>query len=416
MRRRTLDDMSPRPPEGAAPPADGGLPAAALTELPSRAFGVYVHVPYCASRCGYCDFNTYTAAELGGGTSAAGYAATAVAELALAARVLGAGAPPVDTVFFGGGTPTLLPPADLGAVLAAVGDVFGLRPGAEVTTEANPESVDARALEQLRDAGFTRISFGMQSARAHVLATLDRRHTPGRLADVVRWARKAGFEQVSVDLIYGTPGESERDWAASLAAAVELAPDHVSAYALTVEEGTRLARKVRRGELAAPEDDVLADRYLQADEALTAAGLGAYEVSNWARGADARCRHNLGYWRGDTWWGVGPGAHSHVGGVRWWNVRHPAEYTERLRRGHSPAQAREILGADARYLENVMLGVRLSDGLPVSELTAAGRRGLDELAATGLVDRAGLAAGLVRLTREGRLLTDAVVRALLPDV
>lgn len=407
--------MSAKPPEGDPPPADGGLPTTAVAELPQRAFGIYVHVPYCASRCGYCDFNTYTASELGGGASAATYASTAIAELALAARVLGDDVPPVDTVFFGGGTPTLLPPADLGALLAAVDDTFGLRPGAEVTTEANPESVDAVALEQLRAAGFTRISFGMQSARPHVLATLDRRHTPGRLPDVVCWARKAGFEQISVDLIYGAPGESDRDWAASLAAAIELAPDHVSAYALTVEDGTRLSRRVRRGELLEPDDDLLADRYTQADEAFAAAGLTAYEVSNWASGPTAWCRHNLGYWRGDSWWGVGPGAHSHVGGVRWWNVRHPSEYTDRLRRGVSPAQARETVDADARYMEHVMLAVRMSDGLPVSDLVEAGRGGLDDLAATGLLDPAALADGRVRLTREGRLLTDTVVRALLPD-
>jgi oxygen-independent coproporphyrinogen-3 oxidase len=407
--------MSPRPPEGDPAPADGGLPAAALAELPGRAFGIYLHVPFCASRCGYCDFNTYTAAELGGGGSAAGFAATAIGEIRLAARVLGPGAPPVDTVFVGGGTPTLLPPADLAAMLAAVDETFGLRPGAEVTTEANPESVDAAALEQLRAAGFTRISFGMQSARPHVLALLDRQHTPGRLPDVVSWARKAGFEQVSVDLIYGAPRESEQDWADSLRAAVELSPNHVSAYALTVEDGTSLARRVRRGELLEPDGDLLADRYTQADEAFEAAGLTAYEVSNWASGRDAWCRHNLGYWRGDSWWGVGPGAHSHVGGVRWWNVRHPTEYARRLGDGLSPAQAREILRPDDRYVEGVMLGVRLSDGLPLADLTAAGATAVPGLARDGLLDPGALAADRVRLTRRGRLLTDTVVRALLAD-
>ncbi|MBL7500137.1 coproporphyrinogen III oxidase [Frankia sp. CNm7] len=408
--------MSSKPPEGLPAPADGGLPATALAELPLRPLGVYIHVPYCASRCGYCDFNTYTASELGGGTSAATYAATAIEEIRLAARVLGPGAPPVDTVFFGGGTPTLLPPADLAALLAAVDETFGLRPGAEVTTEANPESVDAASLEQLRAAGFTRVSFGMQSARPHVLAALDRRHTPGRLPDVVCWARKAGFDQVSVDLIYGAPGESDRDWAASLEGALELAPDHVSAYALTVEDGTKLARRVRRGELLEPDDDLLADRYLQADETLTAAGLSAYEVSNWATGPSAWCRHNLGYWRGGGWWGVGPGAHSHVGGVRWWNVRHPSEYGDRLRAGQSPARAREVLDPRERQLERVMLGVRLAEGLPLAELTPAGAAALDELVGSGLVAPEGLADGRVRLTRDGRLLTDTVVRALLSDL
>lgn len=407
--------MPPKPPEGEVPPANGGLPASALAELTGHAFGIYIHVPYCATRCGYCDFNTYTATELGGGASQAAYAETAAAEIRFAREVLGPAPPPVDTVFVGGGTPTLLPPADLAALLAAVDAEFGLRQGAEVTTEANPESVDTAALERLRAAGFTRISFGMQSARPHVLATLDRAHTPGRVPDVVAWARKAGFEQVSVDLIYGAPGESERDWAESLEAALALAPDHISAYALTVEEGTRLARRVRRGELLPPDDDLLADRYTQADETLAAAGFSAYEVSNWARDRDAWCRHNLGYWRGDNWWGIGPGAHSHVGGVRWWNVRHPAEYAGRVGAGTSPAQARETLRPQDRYLERVMLGVRIADGLPLAELAPAGAAAVPGLVDGGLVDPDGVAAGRVRLTRRGRLLADTVVRALLPD-
>jgi oxygen-independent coproporphyrinogen-3 oxidase len=407
--------MPSKPPEGEPAPADGSLPAAALAELPDRAFGMYLHVPYCASRCGYCDFNTYTAGELGGGASAASFAEVAAAEIRLARRVLGAAAGPVDTVFVGGGTPTLLPPADLGMLLGVLSDEFGLRPDAEVTTEANPESVDAAALEQLRAAGYTRVSFGMQSARAHVLATLDRQHTPGRVPDVVAWARKAGFGQVSVDLIYGAPGESERDWAASLRAAIEVAPDHVSAYALTVEDGTKLARRIRRGELLEPDDDLLADRYTQADEAFEAAGMAAYEVSNWAREPAGHCRHNLGYWRSDNWWGIGPGAHSHVGGVRWWNVRHPTEYGARLDAGVSPAAAREELDARTRRTERVMLGVRLAEGLPVGELTPAGFAATPGLVDGGLIDPLAIEGGRIRLTRRGRLLADTVIRAVLPD-
>ena len=239
---------------------------------------------------------------------------------------------PVQTVFFGGGTPTLLDPADLGRVLHAIDVEFGLAPDAEVTTEANPESVDAASLNQLREQGFTRISFGMQSARPHVLATLDRRHTPGRVAEAVQGARAAGFDNVSLDLIYGTPGESLDDWRISVETALALQPDHVSAYALIVEDGTPLARKVNRGELPAPDDDDLADKYELADDALTAAGLDWYEVSNWGR----PCRHNLAYWRGADWWGIGPGAHSHVGGTRWWNVKHPAAYAARLAARQEP--------------------------------------------------------------------------------
>ncbi|CAI7976841.1 MULTISPECIES: radical SAM family heme chaperone HemW [unclassified Parafrankia] len=409
--------MPSKPLEGAPAPVDGALPDAALTEVGTRPFGVYVHVPYCAARCGYCDFNTYTPAELGAGGQggAASFVDSVATEARLARSVLGERDLTVSTVFVGGGTPTLLPAADLAKVLRVLDDTFGLAGDAEVTTEANPESVDRETLEQLRASGYTRISFGMQSARPHVLAALDRRHTPGRVPEVVGWARSAGFRQLSLDLIYGAPGESESDWAASLDTVIELAPDHVSAYALTVEEGTKLSRRVRRGELLEPDDDLLADRYLQADEALAAAGLTNYEVSNWARDQSSWCRHNMGYWRGDDWWGLGPGAHSHVGGVRWWNVRHPTEYATRVGAGHSPAAGREVLDAQARRVERVMLGVRLVEGLG---LDALGEQALDvaaELAADGLIVADVLAQGRVALTRRGRLLTDTVVRALLPD-
>ncbi|MGZ4651186.1 MAG: radical SAM family heme chaperone HemW, partial [Kineosporiaceae bacterium] len=342
---------------------------------PARAFGVYVHVPFCAVRCGYCDFNTYTAAELGGGADQAAYAGTAIGELDVAAGVLDrAGLPPrpAATVFFGGGTPTLLPAADLVRILGAVRDRFGLAPDAEVTTEANPDSVTPQALELLAAAGVSRVSLGMQSAVPHVLATLDRTHDPARVPQAVAWARAAGLA-VSLDLIYGTPGESLADWRTSLDAALACAPDHVSAYALVVEEDTRMAAKVRRGELPPPDDDALADAYELAEEVLGTAGYGWYEVSNWARTPADACRHNLGYWRGDDWWGIGPGAHSHVGGVRWWNVRHPRAYAGRVADAVSPAQAREVLGPAERYEERVLLGVRLAEGLEVDELATAAR-------------------------------------------
>ncbi len=402
-------------PDGDPAPADGGLPAPALAGLGDRAFGIYVHVPFCATRCGYCDFNTYTAEELGSapGASRTTYAEAAIGELRLARRVLAEVDLPVATVFVGGGTPTLLPPEDLGRILHAVDTEFGLAPGAEVTTEANPESVDPDYLERLRAQGFTRVSFGMQSARPHVLATLDRRHTPGRPEQCVAEARAAGFEHVNLDLIYGTPGESDHDWQASLDAAVAAGPDHVSAYALIIEDGTRMAGQVRRGVLAAPDDDVLADRYLQADDTLRQAGLTWYEVSNWSRTPEARCRHNLLYWTGGSWWGVGPGAHSHVGGVRWWNVKHPLTYAERLAAGTSPAAGRETLDTANRRLERVMLEVRLADGLELTALDQAGLAAAQVAADDGLLDRPALAAGRAVLTRRGRLLADAVVRSLL---
>ena len=400
------------PPPGEPGPADGALPASALAGLGTRPFGIYVHVPFCATRCGYCDFNTYTAAELGPGASRAGYAAQAVAEIRLARRVLGTADLPVTSVFFGGGTPTLLPPGDLGAILAAIGAEFGLAPGAEVTTEANPESADQAALAQLRAAGFTRISLGMQSAVPHVLAVLDRVHQPGRPQACARWARAAGFEHVSLDLIYGTPGESDADWDDSLRAAVAAGPDHISAYALIVEDGTRLAARIRRGELPEPDEDALADRYLMADELLSRRGLDWYEISNWAAGPAARCRHNLLYWTGGDWWGVGPGAHSHVGGTRWWNVRHPAAYARRLAAGTSPAQAREVLSGAERRTEDIMLRTRLAAGCPAAGLSPAGRAAAAAAAADGLARGADLDAGRVVLTRRGRLLADAVIRGL----
>ena len=403
--------MPSAPPPGDPAPADGRLPEEALAEIGKQPFGLYVHVPFCRVRCGYCDFNTYTAEELGPGASRASYAESAIAEVRLARRVLGDVDLPVSTVFVGGGTPTLLPPADLAAVLAATAGEFGLAPDVEVTTESNPDSVTRWDLEELRESGFTRVSFGMQSAQPHVLATLDRTHDPLRVPAAVEWARSAGFEQVSLDLIYGTPGESLADWQASLDAALACEPDHVSAYALIVEDGTALARRVRRGELPAPDDDDLADKYLAADERLGAAGLGWYEVSNWARDEAARCRHNVRYWTGADWWGVGPGAHSHVGGVRWWNVRHPAAYAERLAGGDSPAHGREVLAPEQRRVERVLLETRLDTGLDAGILDETGRA-----AVPGLVDRGLLVddGGALVLTLPGRLLADAVVRDLLP--
>ncbi|MEU8112456.1 radical SAM family heme chaperone HemW [Micromonospora sp. NPDC048947] len=402
-------------PDGETVPVDGSLPATATTAVGARGFGVYVHVPFCASRCGYCDFNTYTAAELGGGASREGYADTVLAELALAARVLGNNPPPrVDTVFVGGGTPTLLPADDLARILDGIDRTWGLAADAEVTTEANPESVTPESLKLLRAAGYTRISLGMQSASPGVLAILDRKHSAGRATAAALEARDAGFEHVNLDLIYGTPGERAEDFAASLEQVVAAGVDHVSAYALIVEDGTRLAARMRRGELAYPSDDVAADRYLAAEAALDAAGLSWYEVSNWARTEQARCRHNLLYWTGADWWGLGPGAHSHVGGVRWWNVKHPTTYAQRLATGASPGLAREVLTVDEAHMEDVMLRLRLASGLPLAVLDATGRAGAERALAGGLLAADEYAAGRAVLTLRGRLLADAVVRDLLP--
>ena len=404
-------------PLGDPAPSDGLLPQQAADGAANRAFGLYVHIPFCAVRCGYCDFNTYTATELGGGASQDAYASTAISEVDFAVRVLEQSGLPsrkLRTVFFGGGTPTLLPAEDLARILGAAIDRWGIEPGAEVTTEANPDSVTPESLQLLADAGFTRVSFGMQSAVPHVLKVLDRTHSPSRVPLVVQWARDAGLA-VSLDLIYGTPGESLEDWRFSLETALSYQPDHISAYALIVEDGTKLAAQIRRGEVPGIDDDDHADKYELADQMITDAGLRWYEVSNWSATAEQACRHNLAYWRGDDWWGIGPGAHSHVGGVRWWNVKHPTAYAGRLGSGVSPAAGRETLDAGTRAMERIMLEARLASGLAVSTLSDQGRHAVAGLIADGLVEPAKAFRGSLVLTLKGRLLADAVVRRILPD-
>ena len=403
-------------PQGDPPPPDGRLDRTTLQQAADAPFGFYVHVPFCSTRCGYCDFNTYTAEELGPGVSRGSYADTVLRELRLAAEVLDGVVPPVSTIFFGGGTPTLLPAEHLGLVIREIRDRFGVADDVEITTEANPETVTPAYLAALREAGFTRISLGMQSAVPKVLAVLDRTHRPGRPEEAVAEARAAGFEHVNLDLIYGSPHETDADWQASLDAAIGAGPDHVSAYALVVEKGTALARQVASGVVPAPDDDVLADRYVTADEALRAAGYHWYEVSNWATSDAARCRHNELYWSDANWWGLGPGAHSHVSGVRWWNVKHPVRYDALLDAGASPAAGRETLDADARLTERVMLGVRLREGLAADSLPPASLRVLPQLVSWGLLDPASVAGGRVVLTQRGRLMADAVVRELLVAV
>ncbi|MDY6995253.1 MAG: radical SAM family heme chaperone HemW [Actinomycetota bacterium] len=382
----------------------GGLPRLAV---PAAPFGVYVHVPFCATRCGYCDFNTYTPSELGG-ANPEGWLAALRTELRLGAAHLGA-TPPVDTVFVGGGTPSLLGAAGLTEVLDAVAEHFGLAPDAEVTTEANPESTSPEFFAGLRAAGYTRVSLGMQSTAAHVLAALDRVHAPGRALEAAREAAAEGFEHVNLDLIYGTPGETDDDLLRSVDDAVAAGVDHVSAYALVVEDGTALARRVRRGQIGAPDDDVLAHRYELLDRRLNEAGLAWYEVSNWSR-PGGECRHNIGYWDGGRWWGAGPGAHSFVEATRWWNVKHPNSYAAALGAGGLPVADFETLDEATAHVEDVMLRIRLRTGLPAAVLSGDERARAQTAIDDGLLSRQG---DRLVLTDRGRLLADGVVRALL---
>lgn len=325
----------------------------------------------------------------------------------------GADVPPVSTVFFGGGTPTMLRPSQLGELVGHVRDLWGLCPDAEVTTEANPETLDAQVLNGLLEGGVNRLSMGMQSADERVLALLDRHHTPQRAVHMARLAREVGFDDISLDLIFGTPGESVDSWRASLESALEADVDHLSAYSLIVEEGTRFAARVRRGELPMTDEDDLADKYLITEQVLTEAGFVNYEISNWARprdGRDHRSRHNMGYWLGHDWWGVGPGAHSHVNGVRWWNVKHPRRYHEELMAGRLPIEGSERLTDEQRHEETVLLQLRLADGLELSRLTPAERRFAGQVVERGQGEIIG---ERLQLTLDGRLVADRIITDLL---
>ncbi|WP_084077952.1 radical SAM family heme chaperone HemW [Demequina sp. NBRC 110057] len=388
---------------------------------PGRDLGVYIHVPFCAVRCGYCDFNTYAPGE-GEFSSRDDYVGAALAEMTLARTAMEGDERPVSTVFLGGGTPTMLDPRALIALLDGVKQTWGLAADAEVTTEANPDSVTRESLAALAAAGFTRVSFGMQSAVPHVLATLERTHRPENVARAVGWAREAGLA-VSLDLIYGTPGESLADWHASLDAAIALAPDHVSAYALVIEPGTRMGRQLRSGEIEPVDLDTQAEMYEAADARLAAAGYAWYEVSNWAREPGQRCRHNVAYWTSQDWWGVGPGAHSYLGprigpvgeelpAQRWWNVKLPRAYAARLATGDSPVAEAEPLTADDLALEAVMLQLRLADGMAIADLPEPRSREVAALVADGILDGRAAIAGRLLLTLRGRLLADAAVRQL----
>ncbi len=354
--------------------------------LAEPGLGVYVHIPFCLHRCHYCDFNTYEGlAELH-----EPYVDALIAHIHRLPRPERS----ASTVFFGGGTPTLLPPESLGRILGAVRDAVGLAPVAEVSVEVNPETVDEEVFTSLLAHGFNRVSIGTQSLVPRVLEQLGRTHSPERALESVRAARSAGFMNVNVDLIYGSPWETDADWTTSLRGVVDADPEHVSAYALTIEEGTPLGTMVRDGRMPDVDPDVQADRHAAAEAILGSAGLERYEISNWAK-PGAACRHNLIYWSAGDYLGCGAGAHGHSSGRRYWSVRLPRDFIGRVAEGVSPEEGEELLLPETRVGEALMLGLRLTSGIHVSsfsrrfgvDLPGEHARLIDELVRAGRLER-----------------------------
>ena len=378
----------------------------------SQRLSFYIHIPYCAKRCGYCDFNTYTPSELKSGdldSLSSSYIDSAIKEIEMAAQVVGSAI--IPSILFGGGTPSLLPAAQLARVIEAIRGRFTLDKDIEITLEANPDSLTQEFLDEIKSAGATRISMGMQSAVGSVLKVLDRTHNPESVGRAVSMVRAAGFEHVSVDLIYGSPGETIDDWRRSLEYALALDIDHISAYALIVEKGTKLAAQINRGELTMPPDDQSADKYLLADQLFEAAGFNWYELSNWSK-PGGQCRHNIAYWDGSFWWGVGAGAHSYLNGKRWWNVKHPSSYQEKILQGQSPELSHEILTPENLSDEFIMLQIRRREGILHNHLSSVQIAKAEEFLSSGFLDSASWQDMRLVLSRDGRLIADKIVREL----
>jgi oxygen-independent coproporphyrinogen-3 oxidase len=403
-------------PLGDKPPENGLFSSTETIGSESRSFHAYVHIPFCTVKCGYCDFNTYTSNELGT-LKQSDFAATLVGEITLSAKILkqsNVATRKLKTVFFGGGTPSLLPAADLIAILDSLESEFGFQEDAEITFEANPDSVTKESLSSLRAAGFNRISIGMQSAVPDVLKTLERTHNPENVAIALDIAKSLGF-RTSLDLIFGAPGETLQQWEQTIRQVIDLDPGHLSAYSLIVEPGTKLARQINSGELAQVDEDLQADKYELADKLLFEAGYNWYEISNWSKSEDLKSNHNLAYWGGQDWWGYGPGAHSHLGSVRWWNHKHPLSYANLLEQDISPAAGREQLDSETSALERILLESRTSAGMSIEQikkLQPGSEAAISQLIADGLIEGPQAIAGMLLLTLKGRLLADAVVRAL----
>jgi len=375
----------------------------------------YIHIPYCIKRCGYCDFNTYTPSELqittGLKNITNSYTTLLITEIKSARKQAGERAV-VPSIFFGGGTPSLMEAEDIKSIISTIGSEFDLAGDIEITLESNPDTVDKDKLEKFYQAGINRISFGMQSAVPHVLATLDRTHNPDNLYQVTKWASEVGFKEISVDLIYGTPGESKSDWQKSIDTALSLPITHISAYALIIEEGTKLAAQIKRGEVDQVDDDLTAEKYLMADNAFTKFGFNWYELSNWSK-VNSESKHNLAYWLGKNWWGAGPGAHSHLNGKRFWNVKHPNLYKQKIDAKETPVADSEDLKELQIESERLMLSIRLPSGVEKNTLNEQQISDLSGYVESGHLDKGDWDNGRATLTLNGRLIADRIVREIL---
>ena len=386
-------------PIGEIAPLDGNLDIE-FNNLLNKPFAIYIHVPYCKKRCGYCDFNTYTPNELDVNDQIDSWASATVKEIGLAKKVLKKDLI-IDTIFFGGGTPSLISNNELSYVLNALKENFHFANNVEITLEANPDDINDEKIEIWQKNNVNRISIGMQSSSKKVLQILDRTHDQLNIEKSAKLLSKQGFSNFSFDLIYGTPGESLEEWQESLEFALSLNPTHLSAYSLVIEPGTKMGNDLRTNKIQKVNDDLVADKYLLADEILENHGFKWYEISNWSSN-NLISRHNLNYWKNNNWWGFGPGAHSHIEGIRWWNLKLPNQWRERLENNYSPAKAREILTSEQKLSENIMLSLRLNSGLDSKQFSS---RIINDLINDDLIY---LNERNFVLTKRGRLLADQV--------
>lgn len=386
-------------PKADTAPLDGKLEID-FNNLLSKPFSVYIHVPYCKKRCGYCDFNTYTPNELNANDQIESWTKSTVKEIEFAKKNLKKDVI-VDTIFFGGGTPSLLSNKEISTILNTLKSNFNFANYIEITLEANPDDINDEKILNWLENQINRISIGMQSSSKKVLQILDRTHDTSNIEKAAKLLTKHGLENFSFDLIYGTPGESLKEWKESVEFALSLKPRHLSAYSLVIEPGTKMGKDLKSNTIPNVDNDLAADKYLLADEILEQQGFSWYEISNWSID-NFKSRHNLNYWKNNNWWGFGPGAHSHVEGIRWWNLKLPHQWRERLENNQSPAKAREVLTSDQKISEEIMLSLRLNTGLDSRKFSSVL---VNDLIKNDLIY---LNENNLVLTKRGRLLADQV--------